>query len=106
MLVEDRFGAAIGKQFLGQRLPQSAAQAVREVDDDLPVVTRLTRRADRWAQVRDPALGVGDRSFLFSPGCGRQHQVSISGGVGVAVRLLQDDEIGCLQGGAHFGLIG
>ena len=90
MLVEDRFAARVGKEFLGQRLFKAGTQAAREVDDDLPVMTRFAGSGHRRHDVRDPPLGVGQRPFLLSPSRRRQHQVGPGGGIGMRVCFLQD----------------
>ena len=106
MLVEDVFNTSVGEEFVGQRLRQLVAKTPGEVDNDLPVVARLARCANRWRDVRDAPLAVGDRAFFLAPRAGRQHDVGVIGGIGVAVGFLQNDQFGGLQGGAHFALIG
>ena len=56
-------GEVCGKQRLGKRLPargmmQLSAQAMGEIDGDLPVIARLAGRRDGSANARDPPFGV------------------------------------------------
>ena len=68
VLVPDGLGGGIGKQAGGDAL--DFFQSPRQINANLPVVTRLTRCGHGGAHAGDAAFAVGDRAFFFTPSGG------------------------------------
>jgi len=105
MFVENRFGIAIGKELLYGGMVQLTSETLREFDGNGPIMTRLTRRIDGGKDARDASFRIRHRPGFLPPGAGGQQQIGISGGIRIAVSLLQDDKLGSLQCLAHLGLV-
>ena len=69
-------------------------------------MTRLEGFRQRGAHARDAAFGVGDGAVLLAPARRRQDHVGEWRGLRIRVGLLQDDELGALERGAHPGQVG
>ncbi|MPN03927.1 hypothetical protein SDC9_151162 [bioreactor metagenome] len=106
VLVPDGLRPIISEQCVDILAPQTVTEAVGEGNADCPVVTGLARRWHGGAYAADAAFGVGDGTVLLAPGRGWQDQVGIGGGFGVAIGILQHDELRPFQGGVDQAEVG
>ena len=76
--------------------PHGTAHSVRQVPDDLPVLTGVTGRGDRSADPTDPAVAVDEATPLLGKGRSRENHVGQGRGFG-GEDILDDEEIQLLQ---------
>ncbi len=87
-------------------LIQRCSQGKSKIPINHPVRTRFSGCGYGFVQMTDAPFGIGDQCFPFSPaGCG-QEQVTVVGGFGAEVTVLQNDQPGPVKRSLNLLLIG